>query len=146
MKQLFIVSLALAAALLAPGLQAEPVIEVYKRSTCICCAKWMSYLRSNGFTVRGHDVRQVRPFREQAGVPRGLGACHTATVEGYVIEGHVPAEDIKRLLAERPQARGLAVPGMPEGSPGMEGPHSEPYEVLLILPDGTHRTYATHGR
>ena len=146
MKHPLIASVVLAAALLPPGLQAEPVIEVYKRSTCICCAKWMSHLRANGFTVRGHDVPKVKPYRDHAGVPRGLGACHTATVDGYVIEGHVPAEDIKRLLAERPQARGLTVPGMPEGSPGMEGPRSEPYEVLLILPDGTHRTYATHGR
>jgi hypothetical protein len=108
--------------------------------------KWIEHLRANGFTVAAHDVPRVSVFRRQFGVPNELRACHTATVEGYAIEGHVPADNIKRLLAERPQARGLAVPGMPIGSPGMEGAHSEPYEVLLILPDGRHRTYATHER
>ena len=85
-------------------------------------------------------------YRARFGIPRALGACHTAVVEGYAIEGHVPAREIKRLLAERPKARGLAVPGMPGGSPGMESSRSEPYDVLLVLPDGSHTVYARYGR
>jgi hypothetical protein len=84
-------------------------------------------------------------YRARFGVPDALGACHTATIEGYAIEGHVPAREIRRLLAERPRARGLAVPGMPAGSPGMEGGRSVPFDVLLVLPDGSHRVYARYG-
>lgn len=85
--------------------------------------------------------------RRRHGIPDALGSCHTGVVEGYAIEGHVPAREIKRLLAERPKARGLAVPGMPMGSPGMEsGPKKEPFDVLLVLPDGSHKVYARYGR
>ena len=96
--------------------------------------------------MKPQDVKDPDAYRTRFGIPRALGACHTAVVEGYAIEGHVPAREIKRLLAERPKARGLAVPGMPAGSPGMEGGRSEPYEVLLVLPDGQYRPYAQYGR
>jgi len=96
--------------------------------------------------VKPQDVRNPEDYRARFGIPQALGACHTAVVDGYAIEGHVPAREIKRLLAERPQARGLAVPGMPAGSPGMEGSRGVPYDVLLVLPDGTYSAYARYGR
>jgi hypothetical protein len=93
------------------------------------------------------DVKDPTEYRRKHGIPDALGGCHTAVVEGYAIEGHVPADDIKRLLAERPKARGLAVPGMPAGSPGMEsGSRKQPYDVMLVLPDGRHSMYAQYGR
>ncbi|MFO7188789.1 MAG: DUF411 domain-containing protein [Pseudomonadota bacterium] len=130
----------------AAAAQAAPVVEVYKSATCGCCKEWIRHLRENGFEVRAHDVPDPAAHRAKAGVPQALGSCHTALVEGYAIEGHVPAADIKRLLAERPKARGLAVPGMPIGAPGMEvGTNVEPYSVLLIGPDGqTYRTYSRY--
>ncbi len=105
----------------------------------------MNYLRANGFRAKPQDVSNPVLYRSRFGVPHALGACHTAVIEGYAIEGHVPAREIRRLLKERPQAIGLAVPGMPAGSPGMEGPRREPYDVLLILPDGSYRIYARYG-
>lgn len=96
--------------------------------------------------MKPQDVRDTGAYRARFGIPHALGSCHTAVVEGYAIEGHVPAREIRRLLAERPRARGLAVPGMPAGSPGMEGNRSVPYDVLLILPDGSLRVYARYGR
>lgn len=96
--------------------------------------------------MKPQDVANPDPYRAQSGIPIALGACHTAVVEGYAIEGHVPAREIKRLLAERPRARGIAVPGMPAGSPGMEGGRSVPYDVLLVLPDGSHKVYVRYGR
>jgi hypothetical protein len=95
--------------------------------------------------VKPQDVVDPAAYRTRFGVPHALGACHTAVIEGYAIEGHVPAREIRRLLKERPRAIGLAVPGMPAGSPGMEGPRSEPYDVLLILSDGTSKVYARYG-
>jgi len=105
----------------------------------------MDHLRANGFRVKPQDVSNPALYRSRLGVPHALGACHTAVIEGYAIEGHVPVREIRRLLKERPKAIGLAVPGMPAGSPGMEGPRSEPYDVLLILPDGTSKVYARYG-
>lgn len=96
--------------------------------------------------MKPQDVADPGAYRARFGIPRALAACHTAVIAGYAIEGHVPARDIKRLLAERPKARGLAVPGMPAGSPGMEGSRPVPYEVLLVLPDGSYRVYARYGR
>ena len=92
------------------------------------------------------DVKDPTEYRRRHGIPDALGGCHTAVVEGYAIEGHVPADDIKRLLAERPRARGLSVPGMPAGSPGMESSRKQPYDVMLVLPDGRHSVYAQYGR
>lgn len=96
--------------------------------------------------MKPQDVRDPENYRARYGIPDALGSCHTAVIQGYAIEGHVPAREIKRLLAERPKARGLAVPGMPPGSPGMEGERSVPYDVLLVLADGNHRVYARYGR
>jgi len=96
--------------------------------------------------VKPQNVSDSGAYRARYGIPAAMGSCHTAIVEGYAIEGHVPVREIKRLLAERPKARGLAVPGMPGGSPGMEGNRSVPYDVLLVLPDGSYRVYARYGR
>lgn len=116
-------------------------ITVYKSPTCGCCKKWISSLESNGFKVTAHDTNELESIKRQNGVAEHLGSCHTALVEGYVIEGHVPAETIHRLLKEKPVAAGLAVPGMPMGSPGMEGPRKDPYNVLLFNRSGDVAIY-----
>ena len=136
--------IAAALALLSCGAVLAAEIAVYKSPTCGCCSKWVSHLEANGFSVKAYDVQNVNSYKDRYGVPVPLGACHTAVVEGYVIEGHVPAADIKRLLAERPKMKGLAVPGMPAGSPGMEGPHSETYEVLSFDAAGETNVFARH--
>ena len=126
----------------APALAVEVV--VYKDANCGCCKKWVAHLEANGFTVKAHNVKDLLARKTAHGVPPRLYACHTARVGGYVVEGHVPAVDIKRLLAERPKVRGLAVPGMPAGSPGMEGPRPERYNVLSFGKDGQTAVYASH--
>ena len=106
------------------------LVTVYKSPTCGCCSLWVEHLEDNGYKVQVEERNDVMPIKEKFGVPAGMGSCHTALVDGYVIEGHVPAQDIQRLLKERPLARGLAVPGMPIGSPGMEmGDRRDPYHV-----------------
>lgn len=117
------------------------LITVYKSPTCGCCEKWISHLEANGFRVTAYDTNDMDSIKQQQGVPAQLGSCHTALVEGYVIEGHVPADDIRRLLKEKPVAAGLAVPGMPMGSPGMEGPRKDPYNVLLFNRSGDVAIY-----
>jgi hypothetical protein len=118
----------------------RPVVEVWKDPNCGCCRDWIVHLEREGFTVVAHDTGNVSA-RRRLGMPSRFGSCHTATVGGYVIEGHVPAEDIRRLLARRPDALGLAVPGMPVGSPGMDGAiyggRRDPYDVLLVRRDGS---------
>lgn len=118
-------------------------IEVYKSETCGCCTQWIDHLRANGFEVKAHNVPNTAAYRARFGVPQALGSCHTATIGGYVLEGHVPAAEIKRLLKEKPEAVGLTVPGMPMGSPGMEmqGMPSDAYDVLLLRKDGSHAVY-----
>lgn len=116
----------------ALAIAATPVIDVYKSASCGCCGEWVKHLKANGFKVHTHNVANPSDYREKGGIPNELGSCHTGMVRGYAIEGHVPASDIKRLLAEKPKAKGLAVPGMPLGSPGMEGPRKDPYDVLLV--------------
>jgi len=113
-----------------------PRVVVYKSPRCGCCGKWVDHLRSNGFEVEVVNRGNLDSLKRHYGVPSKLGSCHTATVGKYVIEGHVPADAIRRLLAVRPQIRGLAVPGMPTGSPGMEGPDPVAYEVLQFQADG----------
>ena len=136
-----------AVALLAgPAVAARDAVEVYKSATCGCCGDWIKHLRASGFEVRAHDVPDAGEYRRRYGVPGSFASCHTAVVGGYAIEGHVPAREIRRLLAERPKAQGLAVPGMVPGSPGMEGPRSDPYEVLLFQRDGRYSTYAKYAR
>lgn len=114
---------------------ATTTIEVYKSPTCGCCAKWVDHMKDHGFTVKTKDVGN-KEAREKAGISSSLGSCHTAFVNGYAIEGHVPAEDVLRLLKERPKAVGLAVPNMPKGSPGMESAKPEAYDVLLVKEKG----------
>jgi hypothetical protein len=120
-------------------------IIVYKTAQCGCCKLWVKHLRDNGFKVTAHDVKNLSRHKADNGVPRALESCHTATVDGYVIEGHVPASDIKRLLKEAPPVRGLAVPGMPIGSPGMEqGDRKDRYEVLTFDNQGNTEVFARH--
>lgn len=120
-----------------------PVVEVYKSPTCGCCAEWVEHLKAYGFPVRVvEDEAGLAAKKRQWGIGPGLSACHTGEVEGYVVEGHVPAEVIARFLDEPPEgARGLAVPGMPRGSPGMEGPEEDPYDVLLLEASGATQVY-----
>ncbi len=117
--------------------QSLPVVEMVRHPQCGCCAKWADHLRAEGFEVEVTETRKMWGVKRMAGIPNNLDSCHTATVDGYIIEGHVPAGDIKRLLAERPDVKGLSVPGMPIGSPGMEvGDRTEPYDVLSFDADG----------
>jgi hypothetical protein len=121
-------------AFLVTGARADalPPMEVFRDPDCGCCHKWVEHLVANGFAVTVNNAPRMRKIKMQFGVPPELAACHTGEIGGYVIEGHVPAVAIKRLLAEKPKARGLAVPGMPVGSPGMEGGTPEIYEVILF--------------
>ncbi len=119
-------------------------ITVNKTPWCGCCTKWVDHLRDNGFEVEVHEHENLTPVRQSLGVPDELMSCHTAEVEGYTLEGHVPAQEIHRLLAERPEAIGLSVPGMPMGSPGMETPYEpDTYDVVLFAEDGTE-TFARY--
>jgi len=126
---------------------ALPLVVVHKNPTCGCCENWVAHMRQAGFSVEVRDEDNLDAIKQGLGVPVGKGSCHTAEVGGYMIEGHVPAEDVRRLLAEKPDARGLVLPGMPMGSPGMEVPSGEvsPYTVELVRQDGTTAAYATHG-
>ena len=123
-----------------------PLLVVHKSPSCGCCGLWVEHMQQAGFQVEVRDTNALNPVKERLGVPDGKGSCHTAEVAGYVIEGHVPAEDVKRLLAQRPDAKGLVLPGMPLVSPGMETPvgRTEPYTVELIADDGTTSAYAQH--
>lgn len=118
----------------------ETAVTVHKDPNCGCCSGWVAHLRGAGFTVNAVDTTELDAVKTRLGVPKDLAACHTAEVAGYVVEGHVPAPALRRLLAEKPQATGLAVPGMPIGSPGMEGGFADPYEVVLFGPT-ERRTY-----
>jgi len=124
--------------------QALPVVEVYKSAQCGCCKAWAEHLQKNGFTVILHDVGDVPAARKKLGMPSQYGSCHTAKAGQYLVEGHVPVADIKRMLREQPKAIGLAVPSMPPGSPGMESDHPVPYETLLIGKGGKASVYARH--
>jgi hypothetical protein len=122
-------------------------IEVWKTASCSCCSAWVEHLAQNGFSPKAVNVTasELAAIKTRAGLPSQHQSCHTAKVDGYLIEGHVPAEDVKRLLAERPDALGISVPGMPIGSPGMEsGGHNEAYEVVLIRRDGGTEVFARH--
>jgi hypothetical protein len=126
-----------------PAASPPPHMVVYKSPTCGCCTKWVEYMRSNGFTVEVHDQDDLTAIKRAAGVPDAAISCHTAQVGGYVIEGHVPVEAIRKLLAEKPAIAGLAVPGMVMGSPGMEQGNAHPaYDVMAIGRDGKLSVYA----
>jgi hypothetical protein len=120
-------------------------IVVYKTTTCTCCAGWVEHMRQAGFAVDVRDVpgnMELMQVKMEAGVPGDLTSCHTSLVDGYVIEGHVPADQVKRLLTERPSHAGIAAPGMPAGSPGMDVPNSPPYDIVAWNQDGTRSRYA----
>lgn len=124
-----------------------PLVEVWKSPTCGCCNDWIKHLQANGFRIKAYDKGNIG-IRAEFGMPSKYGSCHTARVDGYVIEGHVPAREIKRLLRERPSALGLAVPEMPVGSPGMDGPEYggqvDPYDVLLVQRNGSASVFAAY--
>ena len=127
------------------GLAADaPRMQVYKSPTCGCCGKWVDHMRAAGFEVEATNVEDVNAYKQQYGVPPQLASCHTAIVGGYVVEGHVPADDVSRLLKLKPEAVGIAVPGMPLGSPGMEAPNPQRYETLLFFADGSTEVFAVH--
>jgi hypothetical protein len=127
-----------------PARAATP-IHVYKNASCECCTGWVQHLSSAGFAVQVTTTDDTTAIRKKAGIPDAFGACHTAMVDGYAIEGHVPAPEIRRLLASKPRAIGLAVAGMPVGSPGMEqGDRKDPYKVLLIDRQGRDTVFATY--
>lgn len=138
-------SLACVPAMAAAPAQGLPVIDVFKSPTCGCCSGWVAHLEREGFTVKVHEVEDTGATRTRLHIPDALASCHTASVAGYALEGHVPAREIKKLLAAKPAAVGLAVPGMPMGSPGMEmGHHRQAYEVMLVLPQGATSVYASY--
>ena len=118
-------------------------VSVFKSATCGCCAKWNDHMRTAGFTVNSTDLPDVAVMKDKHGVPAPLRSCHTAVVGGYVIEGHVPADVIKKLLRERPAVVGIAVPGMPMGSPGMEGSRVDSYNVMSFDKSGATKVYAS---
>lgn len=140
-------TLAAALALPAFGRAKSPLVEVWKDPSCGCCQDWIAHMRANGFELRTYDVGNAA-VRQRLGVPAKLGSCHTAQVDGYAIEGHVPASEVQRLLRERPPALGLVVPGMPIGSPGMDTPayggRRDAYAVLLLGKDGQTSVYASY--
>lgn len=129
-----------------PGL---PVLQVWKDPNCGCCKDWIAYLQADGFQVQVFDNGNTT-MRKRLGLPMAYASCHTGLIGGYVIEGHVNAREIRRLLAEKPKAIGLAVPGMPVGSPGMDGPayggRQDPYDVVLVQRDGSASVYQSYFR
>jgi hypothetical protein len=144
-RRTFITLIAAASAALATGAQASaPTVDVYKAAECGCCDEWVKHLRKSGFVVKVTVVPDTAVYRARAGIPPALGACHTAFVGGYAVEGHVPAADIHRLLAQRPAAKALVVPGMPQTSPGMDQRHGAAWDVLLIAADGSTKVFSSY--
>jgi len=120
-----------------------PLVRMRKNPGCGCCDKWAEHMQANGFRVESQEDPGIYEYKQQLGIPRELVSCHTAEVEGYVIEGHVPADLVQRMLEEKPAIVGIAVGGMPMGSPGMEGPYKDPYNVVAFRKDGTQMVYAS---
>lgn len=139
----FIVSVYIGFNLTGKTASAEDIM-VYKSPSCGCCKKWVTHLRKEGFNVTTKDVQNVQPIKKQIGVEAQYQSCHTAKVGKYFIEGHVSASDIKKLLKEKPDIKGLAVPGMPMGSPGMEGHRKDNYDVLAIDKNNNATVYSKH--
>ena len=140
-----------AAAVPMAGLaQTRPLLEVWKSPTCGCCHDWITHLQANGFQVTAHDVSEAvkAAQRLKLGLADQFGSCHTALIDGYVVEGHVPARELRRLVQQRPRALGIAVPGMPVGAPGMDGPvygrRKDTYAVLLVQRDGSASVYQSY--
>jgi hypothetical protein len=148
-RRSFLVMLTAAAAarpiLAATGTATLPPVEVFKSPYCGCCGAWVEHMKAAGFSVKVTEVQDTNASRRRVGLPNQYASCHTAVVAGYVLEGHVPAQDVKRLLAQKPAAIGLAVPGMPQGSPGMEaGGKKDAYKVLLVDKAGRSSVYASY--
>jgi len=147
-RRAVLTSLAAAAAALSLPVVAKealPQVQVFKNPSCGCCGAWVDHMKAAGFAVNVTEVDDNSVARRKYGLPDRFGSCHTAVVAGYVVEGHVPANDVKKLLAMKPVAVGLAVPGMPVGSPGMEmGSRKDPYQVLLVAKDGRERVFSTY--
>lgn len=124
----------------------SPLMTIYKSPTCGCCAKWVEHVQASGYKTAVHDEEQMDAVKARLGVPEGVRSCHTAMIDGYLLEGHVPASDIARLLAERPKVMGLAVPGMPKSTPGMAMPGQahESYETVAFQRDGKTSRFAQH--
>jgi hypothetical protein len=139
-----VLTLGVAAGVVVAAQSAQPTIVVYKTPTCGCCSKWVDHLKANGFTVMAQNRDDLTPIRRQHGVPPAVTSCHTALVGSYVVEGHVPAADVKKLLAEKPNVKGISVPGMPLGSPGMESPTPQKYDTLAFTADGKTSVFARH--
>lgn len=137
------VVLSLAALLAAPVLAATGPVTVYKSPTCGCCEDWVTHMRESGFEVNSIDTEHMESIKVRAGVKRELASCHTAHVGGYVIEGHVPAADVKRLLEQQPEVRGLTIPGMPQSAPGMDIPGT-PYEVMSFDEQGNTSLFSRY--
>lgn len=145
LRALMVVAMAgILAPLAAAAEQEAPLVKVWKHPSCGCCGKWVEHMRASGFRIKVKAVQNLTPIKRMAGIPDKLRSCHTAIVDGYRIEGHVPAEDVKRLLKTRPKVHGLAVPGMPVGSPGMEGSTTERYDVVTFTQDGKTTVFARH--
>ena len=142
-----VIRIAVVLSLLAPMAWAAtplPTVTVYKSPSCGCCGKWVEHMKANGFPVVTHETEDVAAHKARLGVPAAMGSCHTAEVGGYLVEGHVPASDVKRLLTEKPRAKGLVSPGMPQSAPGMDIAGKVPYEILLVAKNGTTTIYASH--
>lgn len=122
----------------------KPTVLVYKTPTCGCCTKWVEHLQANGFKVVTQHRDDLTGVRQQHKVPLGVTSCHTALVGSYVVEGHVPAADVKKMLAQKPAIKGIGVRGMPIGSPGMEGPNPQKFDTLAFTEDGKTSVFATH--
>ncbi|NQU56576.1 MAG: DUF411 domain-containing protein [Rhodospirillales bacterium] len=119
-------------------------VEVFKDPSCQCCGRWVRHMRQNGFSVDVKNVEDMDPIKARAGIPDAMESCHTAFIDGYAVEGHVPAQDIRRMLAERPAIKGLAVPGMPSSAPGMDNPDFEPFTVLAFDDKGRASVFASY--
>jgi hypothetical protein len=138
-------ALVAAAAFGIAPVRAGDEVVVYKDPNCGCCGAWAEHMRTNGFSVKEIATTEMDAVKREAGVPQALGSCHTAKVGGYIVEGHVPAADVKRLLADKPKVAGIAAPGMPMGSPGMEGPYpADRYEVHSFDAQGSTGVFARH--
>ncbi len=130
-----------------PAPASKPAGQMFKSATCDCCSKWQAYMAKNGYALESKEMssKDLHRFKVHIGLTPDQSSCHTAMIDGYAIEGHVPADDVTRLLKERPEAIGLSVPKMPVGTPGMEqGDQKDPYEVLLIKKDGTTEVWSKH--
>ncbi len=138
--------LSLAATLTVTAAMAAPAVTVWKNPYCGCCLAWVKHMQESGFEVKVVETEDTSAKRHELGIPDNLGSCHTAEVDGYALEGHVPASEVKKLLSERPAIKGLAVPGMPSNSPGMGAPTGKPFPVVQVNRDGSTAVFSTWPR